>query len=153
MANILIIFGAEYLIALPAIVLIVYFFLSPRIRRRWLALISVVSFPLAYAVGKVAGMFYNNPRPFVSDHIVPLVQHVSDNGFPSDHTLFAATMASVMFIFNRRFGIALYVIAIIIGISRVLAGVHHVVDIVGGALIAPVVVYITYRFLGRWFRK
>ena len=126
----LIIFGAKYLIAVPVLAALLYLFLFRRNKRRIYILLSVIALPISYALGFIAGHLYNNPRPFVVDGTTPLVAHAADNGFPSDHTLLAATIASILFIFNRPAGIALGMLAILIGASRVGAGVHHWVDVI-----------------------
>ena len=150
----LIIFGAKYLVWIVAVLFLAYFFFARRRTKRKLFLLSLISLPLAYIVGWVAGHFYYNPRPFVESGIAPLVAHAANNGFPSDHMLFAATLASLVFVFNRRLGLALWVLAILVGISRVMSGVHHSIDIVAGGIIAVVVVSVVYLCIrhARWYR-
>lgn len=151
----LIIFGAQYLIGIIALFFLLYFFLAyPRKRQRML-LLSLISLPLAYVLGKLAGYFYLNPRPFVVDQVLPLITHAANNGFPSDHTLFSAALATVVFLFNRRLGIFLWVLALLVGVSRVLAGVHHPIDIAAGAAISAASVYVVHALLRhtRWWHR
>ena len=54
--------------------------------------------------------------------------------------LLAATVASIVFVYNRTLGACLWVLAVLVGISRVMAGVHHIVDIFAAALIAVIAV-------------
>ncbi len=35
---------------------------------------------------KLGGLLYAHQRPFVVHHVLPLVAHAADNGFPSDHS-------------------------------------------------------------------
>ena len=81
---------------------------------------------------KVAGTAWTDPRPFVVDHSTPLIAHSVDNGFPSDHTALAAAIALVVLAWHRRTGVLLLLLAAVLGASRVLAGVHHVPDVVAG---------------------
>ena len=82
------------------------------------------------------------------DHsIKPLFPHIADNGFPSDHTLLTMTIAAIIFVYNRKLGILLAIFSLIIGFSRVAAGVHHALDIIGAAVIAVTTTYISYLVL------
>jgi undecaprenyl-diphosphatase len=130
----LIIFGAKYLYLAAVAALVAYFFYLPQ--KKQMALFTLVSFAAAYVVAKLGGYLYYNPRPFVSDGVTPLVPHAPDNGFPSDHVLFVSAIASVLYCYNRALGIAVFCLAAAIGASRVLAGIHHWVDVAGAAGIA-----------------
>ncbi len=114
---------------------------------------SLISLPLGYVFTKLAGMLWYDPRPFVSDHIVPLIAHAPDNGFPSDHTVLTMTIACIIFLYHRRTGYVLFFIAAAIGVARVLSGLHHTADILGSVVIAilatAVAVVITKRVA--WF--
>ena len=53
---------------------------------------------------------------------------------------------------SRKWAVNLFVLTVIVGASRVLAGVHHPIDIVGsilfGALGGVVAIYITPKIIG-----
>lgn len=152
--NTLIIFSAEYLIGLVALLFLLYFFIAWRHRKRKLLLLSCISLPLSYVAGLLGGSLYYNPRPFVVDGITPLITHAANNGFPSDHTLLGAALSTIVLVFNRPLGILMWALTLLVGAARVWAGVHHWVDIAGGALISLVVVFLTYVALRntRWYR-
>jgi len=139
-----IIFGAKYLY-LVAIAIAVLYFLSSR-RKKGIVLFGIIDLVLTYIVAKVLNHFIINPRPFVSEHVIPLIPHAPDNGFPSDHVLLVSAIAGVLFCYNRKAGVAVYVLAILIGISRVLAGIHHWVDVIGSLVIAIAVTVVVYLF-------
>ncbi len=143
----LIIFGAKYLIIVSAVITLWIISMLPSRERVRFTILLMISLPLAYVLAKIAGHFYINPRPFVVGHFIPLVQHGADNGFPSDHTLLAASLAAAVTLIRPRVGIALWIIAIVVGICRVLAGVHHGIDIIGSIVIASLAVYATHRLL------
>lgn len=119
-----------------------FFTLSKPIKKKF-ATFTLISFGLSFALAKLLGAFFNDPRPFVSDHITPLIAHVADNGFPSDHTLLTMTIAAVVFFYNRKLGVVLGIISFIVGYARVLAGIHHSIDILGAMIIAVIAVTIT----------
>ena len=150
----LIIFTAKYLIWIEVAVFVGYFFLARRRTKRKLLLLSVISLPLAYVVGWLAGILYYNPLPFVESGTAPLFAHVANNGFPSDHVLFAATLAMLVLFFDRRLGVVLWILALSIGGARVVAQVHHSVDIIGAAAIAASTVWLLRLCVQRrlWYR-
>src|SRR3990167_1992340 len=132
----LIIFGAKYLLTIGIFVAVIFFILESLQKKARLALFGVFVLPLAYMAAKIAGHFFYNPRPFVVGQFSPLIPHAADNGFPSDHVFLLAAVASLFFICNRIIGIMLWILAVLVGISRVFAGIHHTVDIIGSATIA-----------------
>jgi undecaprenyl-diphosphatase len=95
-------------------------------------------------LAKIGSHLYYDPRPFVSDHVTPYFGHSTDNGFPSDHTLLAAFLAFFTLGYSRRIGWILAGLTILIGGARVIAGVHHTVDVVGSCVIAGIAVGIAY---------
>ena len=110
-------------------------------RLRTLVLASI-ALPLVFVASRTASLLFENPRPFLEYDFVPLIAHVADNGFPSDHALLVFAVASIVFAFNKQVGIGLFVLAVLVGTGRVLVGVHHVIDIVGSFVIAAMVTYI-----------
>lgn len=130
------IFSAKYLFAVSILILGAYFF-----TRRWpaqkeLALFAIPAGLFAYILGVIANHLFYDPRPFVVGNFTPLIQHAADNGFPSDHTLLLAALAAVGMYWNRRLGIVLWAIALLVGVSRVYVGLHHPIDIAGSVIIA-----------------
>lgn len=79
-------------------------------------------------------LLINFPRPDLS-HALFLPVDIHSNGLPSAHAAFMFALAATMYSFDRRAGIVLYILAIITGVARVLAGVHFWYDIVGGAVL------------------
>lgn len=149
MTDFLIVFGAKYLIALPVLVLLGYCIFSRGRVLRQLVWLSALSLPVAYVLGRIAGLLYSDPRPFVVGHFTPLVAHVADNGFPSEHTLAAATLAMIVLYVDKRAGALLWVVAVLIGASRVFAGVHHTTDIIASMGIAIVAVVLCQYMIAR----
>lgn len=96
----------------------------------------VVAGALALAVAGVlivvTSAIWTDPRPFMVDGVAPAFPHGADNGFPSDHTAAAAAVAGLVLAYRRRVGILLMLLAVVVGLSRVAARVHHVPDIIGG---------------------
>lgn len=145
--NEIIIFGAKYLYLVIVVAAIVYFFSQPKESGRKIILCSIIALPLIYIVAKIGSLLYYDPRPFVVGDFTPLIPHSADNGFPSDHTLFVSALAAIIFFFNRKFGVLLFALAFLVGVARVLAGVHHFIDIFGSIVIASVTTYIVFQYI------
>jgi len=132
---------AKYFIVLAALLaVVVWLKVSPPEKKRFLA-VAILGAILSLALAKVGNKLYSDPRPFVVGHFTPYFNHSADNGFPSDHTLLASFLAFTTWRFSRKAGLATFVIALLVGLSRVIAGVHHLLDIAGS---------IAFAFLGVW---
>jgi len=55
----------------------------------------------------------------VDPSVKPLFAYPADNGFPSDHTALAATVALVVMTYRRWLGAALPAAGIVLGVARV----------------------------------
>ncbi len=141
------VFGAEYLVYVQALATLVFAWLQRRIIRATFFAYAIVSGVLAFALSRLAGLLYNNPRPFVVEGFTPPIPHAPDNGFPSDHTLLAAWLAALVMPYDRRLGTILAIGALLVGFFRVAAGVHHMVDIIGSIVIVTVSALSTFYFL------
>lgn len=97
---------------------------------------------IALIIAYIARHLYNDPRPFVVGHFKPYFSHSADNGFVSDHTLLASFLAFTCFFYKKWVGVVLFLVAIAIGAARVIAGVHHWVDIgsaIGVSLVSALI--------------
>ena len=144
----IIIFTANYLYLLPVVIFIAYGLLTKR--RREFILLSVLVLPTSYLLGVLAGHLFYDPRPFVVSHTTPLFPHAPDNGFPSDHALLTGTLAALITAFSVPLGLFMWFLAFLIGASRVLAGVHHALDILGSFLIAAASTTALWQLLKRF---
>jgi undecaprenyl-diphosphatase len=147
----LIIFGAKYLFIAVALAAAAVIFFDKE-RRMRIGLVALVSLPLAYALARLAGMFYSHAQPFAVQGFEPLVPHEIDNSFPSDHTLVAGVFASAAFLSDRRLGLFLWAFALLVGLSRMLAGLHWGVDVLASAALAAGVVWIVNSLATNYFR-
>jgi len=136
MVDALIVFTANYLYIVPVLLFIGYSFFTSR--RREFLITAFFLLPLSYLTAKILSHFYYDPRPFVVSHVIPLFHHAPDNGFPSDHALLTGTLAAGVMPFSAWLAALLWVLAFLVGGARVVAHVHHTIDIVGSFVIALV---------------
>ncbi len=72
-----------------------------------------------------------------------LIPTLSDYSFPSGHTSSSFAAAAVIYAIDKRFGIAAYLFAVLMGISRMYLGVHFLTDVLCGAVIGFLMARIT----------
>ena len=136
--DIVAVFFAEYVAYIFALFFIIALLLQSDARRRLhVIFVSGLSVILASGIIRTAlNYFFYRPRPFVAYNITPLISHEATASFPSGHATFFFTIATIIFLYmSRRWGVWAYVIAALMGLARVYAGVHYPLDIVGGAII------------------
>jgi undecaprenyl-diphosphatase len=148
----LIIFGAKYLFIAVVLLWILSWQQANQKSKKQIIVATVAAIVIAVIFDKIASKLYYDPRPFVTNHIKPLVAHAADNGFPSEHTLFSMTLAVTILCFRPKLGWAAVVIALIVGIARVAAHVHTPIDIAGGSLIGLIAGYLGYLLSMRIFK-
>lgn len=150
--NALTVATAQYVpLLIPLAPAIVWFFL-PRRDRLAMAAQAIISLVVVLGLIQLAASLHTDPRPFVVNPSVPaLFTHPPDNGFPSDHTALASTVALLVMIYRKFLGAMLLAAGIVAGAARVAAHVHHVQDIVAGVGIAVMAVGLAV-LIWRWAR-
>ncbi len=133
--NTLVIFIASYLYLFVLLIAAIFFFTRPKAVMKSMAICGVIIAPLAYIISRISSVLYYDPRPFAVGHFIPLIAHVADNGFPSDHMLLTGAVAVIVWFYNKKLSVALWALALLIGWARVYGGIHHWTDIIGSIVI------------------
>lgn len=82
----------------------------------------------------------NAKRPYeVYNYTPPVQKSTKGKSFPSRHTVSAFIIAMAFMYINVKIGIIMLIIAAVIGVTRVLAGVHFIRDVVSGAAIGVLI--------------
>ena len=136
--NTIAIIVASYFIAIPLSVMLYELFTLRGQARLRFALLLVIGGVLSLLLAKLSGIFIHDPRPFIQGHFTPLIVSSTDNGFPSDHTLLASFIGFAILSVSRRLGAALLIVALMVGLARMYAGVHHSWDILGSFVITGI---------------
>lgn len=95
-------------------------------------IVVIITAGTAWTAATYLKLFFHTLRPFeVFPSVVTLV---SQNGFafPSGHAAFFMAIATSLWFYHKRLAIFFGISAILIGISRVIAGIHFPIDILGG---------------------
>ena len=151
MQTILIVFLAKYLYLFVIGGIVLLFLFSDY--KKQIALRALFTLPLAFLLSLLFTRIVLSPRPFLLDHTVPLIQSATDNGFPSDHTLLVATLAMILFFAHKRISLMFLFLSLLVGIGRVLAGVHHPFDILGSFIIAVISSVLISKILSKYTMK
>lgn len=110
--------------------------------------IVILAIPLgiAIAISELISAIYVRQRPFVADSSVHLlVPHSADGGMPSHHIVFMAALVATIYYYDRRSATFFAILTLITGIARVIAGIHYPTDILVGALVGAIIVYVYHR--------
>src|SRR3989344_5945106 len=97
------IFIAENVFLLSPVIALYFFHKAPGETKFDIATFAFFSLPLTFILSLVAKELYFNPLPFVVGGFEPLIPHDASNGFPSDHTLLLAPIASIFtFVYKNK---------------------------------------------------
>ncbi|MBI4068022.1 phosphatase PAP2 family protein [Candidatus Kaiserbacteria bacterium] len=116
----------------------------------WTMAIAIVV--MRYGVIEAIRYFMHRPRPFLilSSHTL-----LSDGwfyadsswSFPSSHAAIFFALAMVVYLHNKKWGAAFFVAAVLMGISRIVAGVHYPSDVIVGAGLGIVMALLAHYFV------
>ncbi|MBG0962132.1 undecaprenyl-diphosphatase [Bacillus anthracis] len=139
-----IVFLAEYMVYILALIILAYWFTGSR-QSRMMVIQAMVAFVIAEVIGKVAGKFHLNYQPFaVLTDVNKLVDHAVDNSFPSDHTILFFSICFSFSLVRKKAGWLWLILAFCVAISRIWVGVHYPFDIAVGALIGCISAVFSY---------
>jgi undecaprenyl-diphosphatase len=136
MYNTIIILLAEYLYLLIALIAVAFLWFLPKAKKIESVIILIIAISISLILVLILSHYIIDPRPFVVNNVTPLLPHAPDNGFPSDHTLVSMLAALLVFFFSKKIGSILIALAVIVGVARILAHLHHPLDIIGSIIIA-----------------
>ena len=110
--------------------------------KKWKEILIVfVSSLSAWVLSYILKYLCHTPRPFDAFSNVHSLFRESGYAFPSGHaTAFMALAMSIFFI-HKRAGYIFISLAVLIGLARIIAGVHFPVDIIGGFAVGFLVAF------------
>ncbi|MFS0788333.1 undecaprenyl-diphosphatase [Shouchella sp. 1P09AA] len=150
----LMVWSSEYVTIALAIAVVTFMILGFRSRNALrTAFFTIVATGISMGIGYlIKGLTYR-PRPFLEHDVNLIIAHNTASSFPSNHTLAAFTIALSIFLFHKKVGTVLLVLATFIGFSRIFLGHHYPSDVLGGFVIALVVVSLLKLLYNRLFRQ
>ncbi|MFA5791418.1 MAG: phosphatase PAP2 family protein [Candidatus Paceibacterota bacterium] len=102
---------------------------------------------LAWILAVILKNLFHIPRPVLSLYDIHPLFTKTTFSFPSEHSMLFFAFATAIFLFHKKAGYFFMFFAFIIGISRIIAGVHFPLDIFGGFVLGALVAYFVRKFI------
>lgn len=138
-----------FLTTTMALILVIFWFegrdQDRRERNQRAILRAVIALSIANIILKLCNLIYFRPRPFVGHEVNLLFYRPWDSSFPSNPATVGFSLATAMWLYNRRLGTLLLVLATLFGLSRIYCGVHYPSDVIAGALLGALSAYLVVR--------
>ncbi len=148
--NPFVVFIAEYMVYVLGMATIAYWFTRPK-KNRMMVIHALMAFTLAEILGKMAGQVYSHYQPFAElPDVSVLVAHEIDNSFPSDHTILFFSVGVSFWLARKKETWVWPVIALLVGISRVWAGIHYPIDVVAAGFLGTICAVLVNRAAPKW---
>jgi undecaprenyl-diphosphatase len=124
------------------------------LKQKWREIVLVFfSGIFAWCIATLVKIIIQAPRPFlVFGDIVPLLQP-TDYSFPSGHSTFFMALAVAVFLCHKKAGYYFIFFALLIGISRIIVGVHFPIDILVGFILGTIIAYLVRVIYDKIFKK
>jgi len=144
------IFFATYSGYVLVLILVFIFFYKPTKVNRFMVIISLLSAAISRGVITTIIRFFDHSlRPFAVMKVTQLIDE-SGYSFPSGHAAFYFALSMAVYLYNKKLGIAFFVVSLVMGIARIYAGIHWPSDILGGILVG-IVTALVVNFAARKF--
>jgi len=96
---------------------------------------------LAWFFAYILKILIHIPRPFAAFLSIHNLFSETGYAFPSGHATFFSALAFSIFFMHKKAGYVFLFFAILIGLARIVAGVHFPIDILGGFILGGIVAY------------
>ena len=109
-------------------------------------LTAVISVVLSrFTITEIIRFSYCRSRPFAA-HIVKQLVETNHCSFPSGHAALFFALAMAIYFYNKKWGAWFFSAAVLMGLARIIAGVHYPLDILGGAAVGILSAYAIFYF-------
>lgn len=81
-------------------------------------------------------LFFKRKRPFLAHRVVQLIKKYSEASFPSGHTISIMAIGFGLMPFDPVTGWFMVLSGFVIGLARIVAGVHYPLDVLAGLILS-----------------
>jgi len=150
----LIVFCAEYLAYILVAVFLALLIFGKKTYREKIKIFifaGISIFLSRMVITEAIRYFYHVSRPFVNNNVHQLIFHETSGSFPSGHAAFFFALAMAVYLFlNKKWGWLFFIGAVLIGIARIIAGVHWPYDVLAGAIVGKLSALIIFYLTRLW---
>lgn len=149
----IVLFFAEYYIGVIIFLFLVALYKLPRSNKEKLKIFLFtggITCITRFGIMPLIHMFDQRLRPFL-ELGAPHLFIVNSFSFPSGHTTFVFALATVAWYYHEKMAWFIYISGILIGIARIMAGVHYPSDIIGGMVVGTISAYILVQLAQKIF--
>lgn len=152
------IFFAQHAFYLLAIAVLVWFLIMKNVEGKWnyemLVAAAIAALISRGILTEIIRAIYFIPRPFVNYPVYQLLlEDANRASFPSGHMAFWWAVALVVYKHDKKFGVFIMLVSLVMGVARVFVGVHWPSDILGGIIIGSLVGWLCSKLeIKNWIR-
>jgi len=134
----LVIYLAKYLAYVLG--LSIFLFLLVNFKKYWSMVIKgfIAAILARFGIVELIRFLWPRTRPFFEGNVNLLLERIDQAAFPSGHAAFFFALSFIVFLYNKKAGLLFFLASCLIGVTRVLAGVHWPTDILAGAAVGLV---------------
>lgn len=116
---------------------------------------TMLSLAWAFLIDQIINLVFVRNRPIVSHplEVKQLSVTVDPTSFPSSHSIFVFAIATSFYLAGyKKLGVVMFILAAIVGLSRIAAGAHYPSDIIAGSLFGIFAAWLVQRE-GGWVKR
>jgi len=142
LASFLRLIANDFLIPVLFALALFYLWIVPGVNNKKIVFLAICSNGLVNLVIKIIDLAFFRPRPFLVIPTNLLYYRPTVSSFPSVPAAVVFSIASAIYIYNKKFGTYAIFVAAVYSVDRVIVGVHYPSDILIGALMGFVASYV-----------
>lgn len=109
-------------------------------KSRPFAITMVFALLFGSLLGSLLKITFARSRPFLEHSFINIcINAPKGYSFPSGHTLSSFISATLLYNLNKKYGVYFVVLAVLIGISRIILMVHYPTDVFAGAILGTII--------------
>jgi undecaprenyl-diphosphatase len=92
-------------------------------------------------------LFWERTRPYLTLTVTQLIEKSPEASFPSGHTAVLFSVAAYIYPINSKIALLTGIFGLLVGLSRVISGVHYVSDVLAGVVVGILAGSVIRKFI------